>query len=58
MLVAIYLAACLLIGLIGRHRKLGFWGYFFGSVLLSPVMGVLLVAVSGPRVVALPKKTA
>jgi len=58
MLVVIYLATCLLIGLIGRHRKLGFWGYFFGSVLLSPLMGMLLVAVSGPGVVATPKKTA
>jgi hypothetical protein len=49
MLVAIYLASCLLIGIFGRHRKLGFWGYFFGSILLTPMMGLLLVVVSAPR---------
>jgi hypothetical protein len=49
MLVLIYLATCLLIGIFGRHRKLGFWGYFFGSILLTPLMGLLLVIVSAPR---------
>lgn len=54
MLVAIYLASCLLIGIFGRHRKLGFWGYFFGSIVLTPLMGLLLVIVSAPRPVPAP----
>ena len=33
---------------LGRDRKLGFWGYFFASLLLSPLIGALLVLVSGP----------
>jgi hypothetical protein len=49
MLFAIYLASCLLIGIFGRRRKLGFWGYFFGSIVLTPLMGLLLVIVSAPR---------
>lgn len=34
------------IGYFGRYRKLGFWGYFFASLLLTPIMGALLVIVS------------
>jgi len=36
-------------GLLGRKRKLGFWGYFFGSVVLTPVIGLILVLASDPR---------
>jgi hypothetical protein len=39
----VYLVACLLVGLLGMNRKFGFWGYFFGSILLTPVIGLLLV---------------
>lgn len=51
--LVIYLATCLLIGALGRHRKLGFWGYFFGSIVLSPIVGALLVVASDRR--ALPQ---
>ncbi|KPA13002.1 membrane protein [Candidatus Magnetomorum sp. HK-1] len=39
----IYIFICLLIGFFGAKRKFGFWGYFFGSILLTPVIGLLLV---------------
>jgi hypothetical protein len=45
----IYFAVCLLVGLLGMHRKFGFWGYFFGSVLLTPPVGLLLVLGSDAR---------
>ncbi|MEM7585925.1 MAG: hypothetical protein AAF560_21225 [Acidobacteriota bacterium] len=32
----------------GKNRKFGFWGYFFGSLLLTPLMGLLLVVSSDP----------
>jgi hypothetical protein len=35
-----------LIGILGRNRVMGFWGYFFGSILLTPLMGLLLFLVS------------
>lgn len=44
-----YLTLAILIGAIGRHRTMGFWGYFFASLVLTPVMGLLLVLVSGKR---------
>jgi len=39
----------LLIGLLGINRKLGFWGYFFGSLLFTPLIGLLLLLASDPR---------
>jgi hypothetical protein len=46
-LIAIpYFLASLLIGILGRNRVMGFWGYFFGSILLTPLMGLLLFLVS------------
>jgi len=30
----------------GQDRKFGFWGYFFGSLLLTPLIGALLVMAS------------
>ncbi len=39
----IILAASIVVGLLGRNRKFGFWGYFFASLLLTPFVGILLV---------------
>ncbi|MBF0451358.1 MAG: hypothetical protein HQK75_11700 [Candidatus Magnetomorum sp.] len=46
---AIYFMICLFIGLFGANRKFGFWGYFFGSILLTPIIGLLLVLASDKR---------
>lgn len=43
-----YLGLSLLIGLMGEDRKFGFWGYFFGSLLFSPFIGIILVLASDP----------
>lgn len=52
---AINLAACVAIGLMGRHYRFGFWGYFFASLLLSPPIGVIcLLAAGRPDRVASP----
>lgn len=37
------------VGLIGKNRKFGFWGYFFASLLVTPIIGILLVLASDPR---------
>lgn len=41
-----YLLICMVTAAIGYNRKLGFWGYFFASILLTPLIGLLLVIVS------------
>lgn len=38
-----------LVALLGRNRKMGFWGYFFGSILLTPLIGLILVLASDPK---------
>ena len=38
----------LLIALGGRNYRFGFWGYFFSSVLLTPVIGLLLLIAAVP----------
>jgi uncharacterized membrane protein YiaA len=47
---------CFFIGVLGRNRKLGFWGYFFASLLLTPIIGMLLVVATDPRKEEKPKK--
>jgi hypothetical protein len=43
-----YVITSILLGLFGYNRKFGFWGYFFGSLLLTPLIGILLVLASDP----------
>lgn len=44
-----YVVASFIIGLLGIKRKLGFWGYFFGSLFLTPFVGIILVLASGKK---------
>jgi len=45
----IYIFLSYLIALIGKNRKFGFYGYFFLSLLLTPIIGILLVIASDSR---------
>jgi hypothetical protein len=45
----IYLGLCLLVGLLGMNRKFGFWAYFFASMALTPLLGIVLVLASDSR---------
>lgn len=45
----IYVALALVVAFLGRRRRLGFWGYFFGSILLTPVIGIVLVCATDPK---------
>ncbi|MGV6996013.1 hypothetical protein [uncultured Desulfovibrio sp.] len=49
LLFALILGMSLLIGLLGINSRLGFWGNFFASVLLTPLVGLLLVIASNPK---------
>ena len=46
-ILSIVLAA--LIGFFGRNRRFGFWGYFFVSILFTPVMGFLALMAAIPK---------
>jgi hypothetical protein len=45
MLVIVYLIMCFIIGIAGRRRRLGFFGFFLLSLIVTPVitLGWLLV---------------
>jgi len=40
------LFASLIIGYLGRKRRMGFWGLTFGSLLLTPIIGLILLLVT------------
>jgi len=37
------------IGLLGRTRRVGFWGAFLLSIVLTPIGGFLVTVLSGPK---------
>lgn len=46
MIPILWILVAALIGYIGRHRVMGFWGYFLLSLFLGPLIGALVVAIS------------
>ncbi len=48
--VIIYFLLCLLVGVLGRERKpLGLWGWFFFSLVLTPIVGAFALLIVGPQ---------
>jgi hypothetical protein len=48
LLILVNIVLAYFIGFLGRNRKLGFWGHFFCSLLLTPVIGLLLIVATDP----------
>jgi len=46
----IYFAACIVLAFAGKNRKMGFWGYLFCSIILSPVIGLMVLSVSEKKI--------
>jgi hypothetical protein len=44
-----YLALCLLAGILGRKRRIGFWGFFFCSFIFTPFVSLLFLYFATPR---------
>jgi len=36
-----------LLGYLGKDRKFGFWGNFFVSLILTPIVGVIVLLAQG-----------
>jgi hypothetical protein len=47
-LISSWIVLSLLIAILGRRFRFGFWGYLFGSILLTPVIGFLLYVAAIP----------
>ena len=50
LLIVLYIGLSALIGFLGRNRKFGFWGFFFSSLLLTPLSGLLAYLASCEKV--------
>lgn len=48
MLLLIWLLASLLVASLGRHRALGFWGFFLASVFFSPLLLTAILLFTRP----------
>lgn len=49
MIVAVFVVLGIIIGFLGRKYRFGFWGYFFMSLLLTPIVGLLALIAAVPR---------
>lgn len=44
----LYLAACAVTGFMGRHTVFGFVGHFLLSIVITPLIDFLILAISRP----------
>jgi hypothetical protein len=47
-IVAAYLVFCILVGLCGSQRRMGFTGTFLLSLFLTPVVALIVLLLTGP----------
>ncbi len=47
-IAAVWVAFSVMLGQAGRSFRFGFWGNFFASLLLTPIIGSLLVLAAIP----------
>lgn len=47
-LIVVWLLGAVVIGFLGRNLRFRFWGYFFVSILLTPVIGLLMLIAAIP----------
>jgi hypothetical protein len=52
MLVIVYLILCFVIGVAGRGRRIGFFGFFLLSLILTPVVTLAWLLVTRRRFLA------
>lgn len=48
-IIAVYIGVSILLALIGRNRKWGYWGYLWASILFTPLIGLLFLLASDPK---------
>ena len=48
LIVIAWFFGSLAVAFFGANYRFGFWGYFFGSLMLSPIIGFLLLMAAIP----------
>ena len=46
--LAAYLVFCILVGLCGSQRRMGFTGTFFLSLFVTPLVALIVLLITGP----------
>lgn len=46
--VFIYLVLCGVAAFLGRRRRIGFWGFFFLSIIVTPFLTALFIFAAAP----------
>lgn len=44
-----YLILCLIVGLLGRDKVIGFWGFFLLSIIITPIVPFVFMLITRPR---------
>lgn len=47
-LVILYIVFCILVGICGSQRRMGFTGTFIFSILVTPVVVLIVLLMTGP----------
>jgi len=47
--IAIYAVLCIIAGLFGMRRVIGFWGTLFLSVMLTPLIMLVMLLMLAPK---------
>ncbi len=48
-IVFAYIILCTIIGLLGRNKTIGFWGFFFFAAILTPLVGLVVLIIARNR---------
>ena len=51
-----YLALSLVAGIAGRNRRIGFWGFFFCSLIFTPIVSLLFLYFATPKKILRPAR--
>lgn len=44
-----YLILCTIVAILGRNKTIGFWGFFFFSAILTPIIGIAILIIAKDR---------
>lgn len=44
-----YLILAVIVGLLGRDKQIGFWGFFLLSLVITPIVPAVFMLISRPR---------
>jgi hypothetical protein len=49
LLIPLYLLGSMVAGYVGRNTRIGYWGFFFVSLMVTPVISLLFLFFAYPK---------